>query len=174
MLSLTISEVNMQKNKDRSTCFCKTCFDNIWKPQRSLKKFSCHGTEDKGHLWFKNYLKDRKQKVGIHGLFSPQKDTMTRVIQDPVLGPLLFSLFRGDLKNSNYWRDSAYRWFSITQGRQIWSSIWRITGKSHHAWWWGYIKLSVCKCRAMYIWKHSLCTHAVVSSISSYSQGDLP
>lgn len=113
--------------------FLQNLFDNIWKPQRLLKKFSCHDIEDKGHLWFKNYLKDRKQRVGIHGLFSPQKDIMTRVIQDPVLGSLLFSLFRGDLKNSNYRRDNVCRWFSITQGRQIWSTIWRITGKSHHA-----------------------------------------
>lgn len=113
--------------------FLQNLFDNIWKPQRLLKKFSCHDIEDNWHMWFKNYLEDRKERVGIHSLFSPQKDIMTRVIQDPVLGPLLYSLFRDDLKNRNYWRDNVCRWLSNMQGRQMWSIMWRITEKSHHA-----------------------------------------
>lgn len=72
--------------------FFSKLFDSILKFQRLLKKCSCHGLEDQGCFWFKDCLNVRKQGEGVHGLFLPQKDIMTRVMEDPVLGPQLFSL----------------------------------------------------------------------------------
>ena len=66
-----------------------------------FSKLNHYGIRGVSLLWFKNYLKDRKQYVTFNGCTSDTLPIQCGVPQGSILGPLLFLLYVNDINNSS-------------------------------------------------------------------------
>ena len=80
------------------SCFIdvKKCFDTI-DHDILLKKLKLYGIRESAHLWFSDYLNNRKQYVSANGYTSKTMNISTGVPQGSALGPFLFLIFINDM-----------------------------------------------------------------------------
>jgi hypothetical protein len=70
----------------------KKAFDTV-QHDILLRKFEKFGVTGTSLRWFASYLSNRKQCVGIDGIFSDFKDIVMSVCLGSSLGPILFYMF---------------------------------------------------------------------------------
>ena len=75
-------------------------FDTV-NHQILLNKLAYYGILNIESNWFRSYLNNRKQKVGINGIISDLHQISSGVPQGSILGPLLFLIFVNDFPNTS-------------------------------------------------------------------------
>ena len=78
--------------------FCKA-FDKV-PHRRLLKKLWAYGIRGKLHVWIKEFLSNRTQKVGVEGKESATAEVKSGIPQGSVLGPILFLIYINDLPSA--------------------------------------------------------------------------
>ena len=85
---------------------------------RLIDKLKSYGVDGRITRWVKEFLSQRKMRVGAQGSFSEWVDVLSGVPQGSVLGPLLFLIFVNDLPN---WVRNSLRMFA--DDTKIWRGI---------------------------------------------------
>ena len=65
-----------------------------------LRKMSNLGVSQAAIKWFSSYLSGRTQRCSVNGKLSTVRTLRCGVLQDSILGPLLFLIYINDLRNS--------------------------------------------------------------------------
>ena len=82
---------------------------------RLIDKLTSYSVYRRITRWVKEFLSQRKMRVGVQESFSERVDVVSGVPQGSVLGPLLFLIFVNDLPN---WVRNSMRMFA--DDRKIW------------------------------------------------------
>ena len=77
--------------------YCKPRWLNNAKQKQKQKKWDSIGFSEEKTKWFNSYLSNRKFKAPIMHTFSGPGILLCRVLQRPILGPLLFLLCINDM-----------------------------------------------------------------------------
>jgi len=73
-------------------------FDSV-PHERLLPKLNQYGIDDPLLLWFRHFLTNRQQRVGIRGTYSNWSAVTSGVPQRTILGPILFLIYINDIPN---------------------------------------------------------------------------
>ena len=71
-------------------------FDSV-PHERLLLKLNRYGIDGQLHLWFRNFLTNRKQRVLIRGSYSDWSPVISGVPQGSILGPVMFLIYMNDI-----------------------------------------------------------------------------
>ena len=72
--------------------FLSKDFDKV-PHRRLLIKLASHGIGGKLFAWIEDWLRNRRQRVCLHGAQSSWSTVLSGVPQESVLGPVLFGLY---------------------------------------------------------------------------------
>ena len=73
-------------------------FDSV-PHERLLLKLNRYGIDGQLHLWFRNLLTNRKQRVPIRGSYSEWSPVKSGVPQGSILGPIIFLIYVNNIPN---------------------------------------------------------------------------
>ena len=85
---------------------------------RLIDKLISNGVDERITRWVKEFLSEKKMKVGLQGSFSEWVDVLNDIPQGSVLGPLLFLIFVNDLP---IWVSNSMRMYA--DDTKIWREI---------------------------------------------------